>query len=134
MSSLGGMIRKGELNSSSPPIQHAVGIELYAHKYYYCGDKVNRSSCYRWPALTADSYALNVGELFGMDIACSCTCALPPLSSNASGVRDCVYASMISGFLDNPTPAPLVSFFLYGMDVARSIVRWCMVEHRCRFK
>lgn len=74
LSSLGGMIRKGELNSSSPPIQHAVGIELYAHKYYYCSDKVNRTSCYRWPALTADSYALNVRERFGMDIACSGTC------------------------------------------------------------
>lgn len=58
LSSLGGMIRLGELNASAPPISHALGIELFAHHYYFCRDKTNRSSCYRWPAITADSYAV----------------------------------------------------------------------------
>jgi hypothetical protein len=39
LSSLGGQIRLGELNESAPPIQHALSIELFAHKWYYCSDR-----------------------------------------------------------------------------------------------
>ena len=59
LSSLGGQIRRGELNESSPPIAHALSVELYAHLWYFCGDHANRSTCFRWPAITADSYAVD---------------------------------------------------------------------------
>eukprot|EP01045_Picozoa_sp_COSAG04_P013383 COSAG04_NODE_947_length_9223_cov_6.404757_6_plen_454_part_00 len=67
----GGQIRRGELNESAPPIQHALSFELFAHRWYYCapsqrakgtGPSSNRSSCFRWPALTADSYAVTKGH------------------------------------------------------------------------
>eukprot|EP01044_Picomonas_judraskeda_P016876 COSAG03_NODE_3073_length_2248_cov_2.164728_2_plen_253_part_00 len=57
LSSLGGQIRLGELNESAPPISHALSFELFAHLWYYCRDHTNRSSCFRWPATTADGYA-----------------------------------------------------------------------------
>eukprot|EP01047_Picozoa_sp_COSAG01_P008937 COSAG01_NODE_360_length_18184_cov_21.881780_19_plen_410_part_00 len=71
LSSLGGQIRRGELNESAPDIQHALSFELFAHRWYYCseeqrahgtGPQSNRSSCFRWPALTADSYAVTKGH------------------------------------------------------------------------
>lgn len=71
LSSLGGQIRRGELNETAPDIQHALSLELFAHKWYYCapsqrakgtGPKSNRSTCFRWPALTADSYAVTRGH------------------------------------------------------------------------
>jgi hypothetical protein len=71
LSSLGGQIRRGELNETAPDIQHALSLELFAHKWYYCapsqrakgtGPKSNRSTCFRWPALTADSYAVTKGH------------------------------------------------------------------------
>ena len=71
LSSLGGQIRKGELNETAPDIQHALSFELFAHKWYYCapsqrakgsGPSSNRSTCFRWPALTADSYAVTKGH------------------------------------------------------------------------
>ena len=71
LSSLGGQIRRGELNESAPDIQHALSFELFAHKWYFCsesqrangtGPSSNRSSCFRWPALTADSYAVTKGH------------------------------------------------------------------------
>lgn len=62
LSGFGGSIRRGELNASAPPIQHAIKIELYAFRWYWCGDKSNHSSCYRWPADTADGYALDCAD------------------------------------------------------------------------
>eukprot|EP00041_Stephanoeca_diplocostata_P013929 m.249357 g.249357 ORF g.249357 m.249357 type:complete len:439 (+) comp19518_c0_seq2:252-1568(+) len=62
LSGFGGSIRKGELNASAPPIQHAIKIELYAYNWYYCGSRTNRSSCFRWPASSADGYALKCGQ------------------------------------------------------------------------
>ena len=71
LSSLGGQIRRGELNETAPDIQHALSFELFAHMWYYCnpsqrakgvGPTSNRSSCFRWPALTADSYAVTKGH------------------------------------------------------------------------
>jgi hypothetical protein len=59
LSSLGGQIRRGELNQSAPPIQHALSFELFAHKWYYCDNSTNRSTCFRWPAMTADGYAVD---------------------------------------------------------------------------
>ena len=85
LSSLGGQIRRGELNETSPPIQHALSFELFAHEWYYCdpsqrgkgtSPSSNRSSCFRWPALTADSYAVTNGH----PLVCASSPPLPPCS------------------------------------------------------
>ena len=60
MSAVGGTIRLGELAPGAPAIQHAVKLELFAKQYYWHAP--NRSSCYSWPALTCDGYALKPGE------------------------------------------------------------------------
>lgn len=62
LSSLGGQIRRGELNRSAPPISHALSVELFAHRWYFCSDFANRSTCFRWPAITADGYAVEAGN------------------------------------------------------------------------
>ena len=54
ISAIGGTIRKGELNSSSPPIAHALKLELDGGYYYFGG---SRKHCYRWPADACDSSA-----------------------------------------------------------------------------
>eukprot|EP00911_Craspedida_sp_UC1_P001645 UC1_evm4s1245 len=105
LSVLGGLVRRGELNRSAPPIAHALSIELFAHRWYYCGSNRrigsrvgaagtiaaadsatgaaaaagaaaggggaaaaaadaahNNSHCFRWPAITADGYAISRGN------------------------------------------------------------------------
>jgi hypothetical protein len=54
ISALGGLIRLGELNESSPPIAHALKLELGGEYYYFGG---SRKACYRWPADTCDGSA-----------------------------------------------------------------------------
>ena len=58
LSAVGGMIRSGELLSSTPPIQHALKLELFGHYYYYWRRGVTTSdTCWRWPAQVCDGYA-----------------------------------------------------------------------------
>ena len=52
LSSIGGTLRQGELLSNTPPIRHALKLNLYAHKYLY-----DQPPGYRWPAIRADAYA-----------------------------------------------------------------------------
>jgi hypothetical protein len=51
LSAIGGAIRPGEL-SSGDPIRHVLDLVLYAKHLSYSG-----GTGYRWPALSADSYA-----------------------------------------------------------------------------
>ncbi len=54
LSSIGGTIRLGELLPNTPPIQHALKLELFAYQYYY-----NQTPGYVWPALNCDGYAFD---------------------------------------------------------------------------
>lgn len=58
LSAIGGTIRRGELNATAPPIRHALKLELNARRFYFCADFTKRETCFRWPAITADSYAV----------------------------------------------------------------------------
>ncbi len=55
LSAIGGTLRVGELRPGGPPVRHALKIELDAALDY--GRCTTYASCYRWPALQADSYA-----------------------------------------------------------------------------
>ncbi len=57
LSSIGGMIRLGELLTSSEPIQHALQLEVFGKKYLY-----GQPPGYRWPAVQADSYAFDLNS------------------------------------------------------------------------
>ena len=54
LSAIGGTIRLGELLPNTPPISHALKLELWAHIYYYA-----QNPCYNWPANTCDGYHNN---------------------------------------------------------------------------
>ena len=54
LSSIGGTIRLGELLPNTPPIHHALKLQLFAHQYYY-----NQRPGYVWPALYCDDYAFD---------------------------------------------------------------------------
>ena len=57
LSSFGGAIRLGELLAATGPIQHALKLELWAHKYYFYNYTSGApASCFRWPAVGCDSY------------------------------------------------------------------------------
>jgi hypothetical protein len=64
LNAIGGTIRLGELMPGTGPTgpRHALKLELFAHQYYY-GTLygANRSTCYRWPALTCDGYFADCG-------------------------------------------------------------------------
>jgi Trefoil (P-type) domain len=63
LSSIGGTIRSKELSASSPPIRHALKIELFAHDYYFSnGTYAPYNECFRWPALGCDGYAHNINS------------------------------------------------------------------------
>lgn len=56
LSSIGGSIRVGELRPGSQGPKHALKVNLYAKEALFrCSV---RSDCFRWPATTADSYAI----------------------------------------------------------------------------
>lgn len=56
MSAIGGSIRVGELRPNSGAPRHALKVNVYAREIFYrCG---SRNDCFRWPATTADSYAV----------------------------------------------------------------------------
>ncbi len=59
LSGLGGSIRKGEIPSDQD-IRHALKINLYCFKY--CSPT---TAGYRWPAISADGYALTPGASYG---------------------------------------------------------------------
>lgn len=62
MSSLGGTIRTGELESTSP-IPHALKLELdWAVLYKNSGNRANQSQTYRWPANRSDGNAGGEGD------------------------------------------------------------------------
>ncbi len=55
LSAIGGTLRLGELRPGGPPVRHVLKVELDAALNY--GRCASYSSCYRWPAVQADSYA-----------------------------------------------------------------------------
>jgi hypothetical protein len=55
LSAIGGTLRLGELRPGGPPVRHALKVELDAALNY--GRCATYGSCYRWPAVQADSYA-----------------------------------------------------------------------------
>ena len=64
LSAIGGTIRLDELLEGSPPIAHALKLELWAHAYYYFNYSSGvYATCYTWPAVGCDSYwnAPNIG-------------------------------------------------------------------------
>jgi hypothetical protein len=69
LSAVGGMLRLGELLPDSPPIRHALKLELYAHQYYYGGHDLNPPTAsnggrtqYVWPATGSDGYTRATGS------------------------------------------------------------------------
>jgi hypothetical protein len=66
LSSLGGTLRVGELRPGSGPIRHALKLNLDMQRYGGC--RQDGTPCYRWPALQADSMALQTcvaGNVYG---------------------------------------------------------------------
>jgi hypothetical protein len=55
LSSIGGTIRLGELRPGQQGPHHALKLVVYMKDAYKCA---TRSACFRWPAVTADSYAV----------------------------------------------------------------------------
>ena len=56
MSAIGGSLRVGELRPGSQGPKHALKVNIYAKESLFrC---TNFSDCYRWPATTADGYAV----------------------------------------------------------------------------
>ena len=48
LSSIGGTVRRGELNATAGPIRHALKLMLWAKEYYFPGNA--SVPCWRWPA------------------------------------------------------------------------------------
>jgi hypothetical protein len=81
LSSIGGIIRLGELLSDAPPIQHALKLQLFASNYSY-----RQPPGYVWPALNCDIYAFTPNDSYhygGNDIYLS-PGALLAIPSNIS--------------------------------------------------
>jgi hypothetical protein len=55
MSAVGGTIRLGEMRPGDQGIHHAIKWVIYMKEAYRCSSPTN---CYRWPAVTADGYAV----------------------------------------------------------------------------
>ncbi|MDB5762060.1 MAG: hypothetical protein JWQ21_1055, partial [Herminiimonas sp.] len=56
LSAIGGSIRVGELRPGQTGPRHAIKVNVYAKEALYrCS---TRAACYRWPAVTSDSYAV----------------------------------------------------------------------------
>ena len=55
LSSIGGTIRRGELDPDAAPIRHALKLMLWAKEYYWAGTA--DTPCYRWPATNCDGPA-----------------------------------------------------------------------------
>jgi hypothetical protein len=56
LSAIGGSLRLGELRPGGQPPRHALKVNVYARRELYrC---TTRADCYRWPARTADGYAV----------------------------------------------------------------------------
>lgn len=58
LSAIGGSLRLGELRRGGEPPRHALKLNVYAAQVLYKCRETNRSDCYRWPASTADKYAV----------------------------------------------------------------------------
>ncbi|MEN9866810.1 MAG: hypothetical protein RL748_2400 [Pseudomonadota bacterium] len=56
LSAFGGTLRLGELRPGGPPPRHALKVDVYAKQALYACR--NKESCYRWPAIGADRYAV----------------------------------------------------------------------------
>lgn len=60
LSAIGGSIRSGELSATTPPITHALKLELWAHAFYFANwTTMDPKSAYTWPATGSDSYTFN---------------------------------------------------------------------------
>jgi len=58
LSSIGGVIRAGELSAGLIP--HALKLEVYGHDYYWSG-LYGPPACFAWPALDCDGYGNSTG-------------------------------------------------------------------------
>jgi len=56
LSALGGDIRMGELRPGQQGPRHALKVNVYAAQALY--ECTTRTNCFRWPAVTADGYAV----------------------------------------------------------------------------
>ena len=86
MSALGGSLRIGELRPGSQGPKHALKVNVYAKQALYrC---TTASSCYRWPATTADGYAVGfygtVGSNSNTAMKMGALLAIPPSKTIAS--------------------------------------------------
>ncbi len=91
MSGIGGTIRTGEL-AADAPIPHALKLLIYCH--LYCHPTGKNGAPFRWPAYSADSYALQPGARFNdndvyyaganPDLQIGSLVALPPTFNIAS--------------------------------------------------
>ncbi len=55
LSSIGGTLRAGELRPGDTGPRHAIKVTVYMKEAYRC---TTASTCYRWPAVRGDSYAV----------------------------------------------------------------------------
>lgn len=83
LSGIGGSIRLGELRPGQKGPRHALKIVVYAKQFLYPG--TTRSNCYRWPATTCDSYAVdwygsnsNATNKTNTDMKMGALLAIPP--------------------------------------------------------
>lgn len=80
LSSIGGTIRLGEL-AAREPIRHALKVNLWAVKYFYYSQSVPG---YRWPASSADSYAVREYKGQNRNLVMGTLLAIPPRVTEAS--------------------------------------------------
>lgn len=66
LSAIGGSIRLGELRPGAQPPRHALKIDVDARVVLYAC-KV-KTDCYRWPAVSADSYAVGAYGTLGTNV------------------------------------------------------------------
>jgi hypothetical protein len=80
LSAVGGAIRIGELRPGQQGPKHALKVNVYAKQALYrC---TTRADCYRWPATTADGYAVGhygtVGSNINTAMKMGALLAIPP--------------------------------------------------------
>lgn len=80
LSAVGGSIRVGELRPGQQGPKHAIKVNVYAKQALYkC---TTRADCYRWPATTADGYAVGhygtVGSNSNTAMKMGALLAIPP--------------------------------------------------------
>ncbi|MBC8139095.1 MAG: hypothetical protein H8F28_24745 [Fibrella sp.] len=75
LSAIGGSIRRGELTNDAP-IRHAIKVDIFAEKNLSYNDDGTRG--YRWPAISADSYAATSYKAKNPEMEAGALLAIPP--------------------------------------------------------